>query len=490
MAAIDMGSNSFHMVVARLESGELRLVEKFAEKVMLGAGLDERNQLSDEYIEKALDCLRRFAQRAANIDPRWLRCIGTNTLRRARNCNVLIQHAQKLLNCPVEVVAGREEARLVYLGVSHSLPETPGRRLVFDIGGGSTEFIIGERFEALRTESLHMGCIAYRERFFPNGEISEKAFRRAVMSARREIMTIAADFRELGWSSAFGSSGTVKAIAGAAQAAGLASEGVTADCLPPLVARLLKHKNSADIEIDGIKPDRRSVFPSGLAILVAAFEQLGLERVDYSEGALREGVLYDMLGRLDHENVCERSVQAMMVRYGVDLGQAQRVQQTALQAFDQVNRYWDLNQSRNRDILRWAALMHEIGLTVSHAGFHKHGAYLLQWADLPGFTREEQKRLACLVSGHRRKVRPQLFEEIPEAARTSTLRLTLLLRISSLLHRSRRELHLPSFLIQVKDNEFRIQFPAGWAEEHPLTCGEFQQEQDVWDKLGYRLIIV
>lgn len=489
MAAIDMGSNSFHMVVARLESGEVRLVEKFAEKIMLASGLNDQNVLSDEAMERGLDCLKRFAQRAANINPRWLRCIGTNTLRRARNCNQFIQRAQAILNCPVEVVAGREEARLVYLGVSHSLADIEGRRLVFDIGGGSTEFIIGERFEALRTESLHLGCVAYRDRFFASGDISERQFKKAVMSARREIMTIAAEYRDVGWSSVVGSSGTVKAIINTAQASGYSHDGVNAQAINSLISDVLRAKHCDELDLPGLKPERRGVFPSGLAIMAAIFEQLGVEQVGYSEGALREGVLYDMLGRQDHENVCERSVRAMMVRYGVDAGQAERVQQTALQAFDQVEKFWQLDSSRHREMLRWAAMMHEIGLTVSHSGFHKHGAYILMYSDLPGFTRQEQKYLACLVGGHRRKIRLPHFDDLPAQAREETIRLTLLLRLAALLHRSRRELHLPSFLITVQQQNVEILFPKEWLDDHPLTGGELSQERDVWEKMGYRLSV-
>ena len=487
MAAIDMGSNSFHMVVARLESGEIRLLQKFAEKVRMAAGLDEQNLISDEAMERGLDCLRRFAQRAENIDPEWLRCIGTNTLRKARNGGRFIREAEKILSCPVEVVAGREEARLIYLGVSHSLPSHNGRRLVFDIGGGSTEFIIGEQFDPLLTESLHMGCVSYMERFFPDGNISEWNFFRAVMAARRELVAIEAAYRETGWEQVVGSSGTVKAVCNAIVESGLGEDCITRDALEKLIEKVLGFKTTDELQIPGVKADRAAVFPSGLALVTGIMEELNIDRVSYSDGALREGVLYDMLGRLAHENVCERTIHSMMKRYSIDQGQAQRVQQTALQAFDQARASWELDDDYYRELLSWAALVHEIGVAISHSGFHKHGAYVLQHSDMAGFSQREQMVLATLVASHRRKIRQPLFDELPEPVQLYTLKLSLLLRIAVLLHRSRREHHLPSFRLEAEGNRVRLHFPEGWLDSHPLTNGELQQEVGMWEKVGFSL---
>ena len=487
MAAIDMGSNSFHMVVGRLQEGEIRLMQKFGEKVRLAAGLDDDNNLVPEAFERGLACLRGFAQRAENIERDWLRCIGTNTLRKARNGNQFIAEAEKILNCPVQVVAGREEARLVYLGVSHTLPPTEGRRLVFDIGGGSTEFIVGEGFEPLLTESLHMGCVSYRERFFPDDEISEWNFFRAVMAARREVLAIEAGCREMGWNHAVGSSGTVKAVHNALIAAGSDDAVITRDRLQAMVDQVLSFKKTSDINIDGVKPDRCAVLPSGLAILTGVMEELKVDSLEYSDGALREGVLYDMLGRCEEENVCERTIHALMTRYSVDQAQAQRVQQTALQAFDQAQKSWQLERDQYRELLYWASLVHEIGLVISHSGFHKHGGYLLQHSDLLGFSQQEKKMLAVMVAGHRRKLRTQLLDELPAHERAPLLKNTLLLRLSVILHRSRQENHLPSFLLEVDGLKVKLIFPADWLDNHPLTKAELQLEQDVWQRVGFGL---
>lgn len=487
MAAIDMGSNSFHMVLARLEGGEVRPVQKLAEKVMLAAGLDGKNQLSDEAMERGLACLRRFAQMADTVDPHWIRCVGTNTLRRAHNAEKFLTRVREVLNCPVEVVAGREEARLIYLGVSHSLPDTPGRRLVFDIGGGSTEFIIGERFDALMTESLHIGCVEYRERFFAKGNLGARQFERAVTTARREIASIESASRKLGWESVVGSSGTVRAVESAAQACGYCTSGVTLDAMYKLRDRVLKAKSISEMDFPGLKDDRRSVFPSGLAILIAICEQLGIERVGSSEGAMREGVLYDMLGRLAPEDVRERSIQSMLTRYSVDVEQAKRVQSVAIGMFDQVSRDWQLQDEEWRDLLGWAALMHEVGLVISHSGFHKHGAYLLTHSDLPGFSKQEQQVLATLVVTHRRKVREGQFESLPPLMRLPTLRVALLLRLAVVLNHSRREDIVPPLLLEAEARRLVVKFPSGWLADRPLTEAGLQEELEIWPKLGVEL---
>lgn len=486
MAAIDMGSNSFHMVVAKVESGEVRPIDKFAEKVMLASGLNDQGELTSGAIGRGLQCLRKFSQRTENIQTKNIRCIGTNTLRHAKNGPLFLSQAQKILGCPVDVVDGREEARLIYLGVAHSLRSHDGHRLVFDIGGGSTEFIIGEGFEPILTESLHMGCVSYRERFFPERKITARGFRRAVLAARREVMAIEYAYTEAGWESAVGSSGTVKAIRNAVIENNFGDEVVTLKALRKLADLVLTFDTLDDISIAGVKPNRGSVFPSGLAIMMGIFEQLGIEELRYSSGALREGVLYDMLGRQDNENVCDRTIDSLTERYGVDKDQSQRVEQTALQAFDQARKSWGLCND-DREILHWAACTHEVGLMISHSSFHKHSAYILTNADMPGFSQQDKQLIATVVGNHRRKIRMVQFSELTNNWVKPALRLTLLLRLSVILHRSRREKHLPSFLIHAKDDALALKFPEEWLKEHPLDKGELTAEQEVWYAVGYRL---
>ena len=343
VAAIDLGSNSFHMVLAKVDHGEIRILERLGEKVQLAAGLDEQRQLSEEAMQRGLDCLRRFAQLIMGMPQGSVRIVGTNALREARNRSEFIRRAEAVLGHPVEVISGREEARLIYLGVSHSIADTPGKRLVCDIGGGSTEFVIGLRFEPLLRESLQMGCVSYTQRHFKDGKITPARYAQAYTAARLELMSIEHALRRHGWQDAVGASGTIKAVGLAIKGLGLSNGEVTADGLALLKRKLFKLGEVDKIELDGVKPDRRSIFPAGLAILEAIFDACELQSMSHSEGALREGVLYDLLGRHHHEDVRERTLSALQERYHVDLEQAARVEAKALSALAQVAPAWGLD---------------------------------------------------------------------------------------------------------------------------------------------------
>lgn len=490
LAAVDLGSNSFHMVVARLDHGEIRMLESLSEKVQLAAGFDEKGRLTEVAQDRALSCLSRFAQHLKGVEPRRLRIVGTNALRVAKNAASFIKKAERLMSQPIEVIAGREEARLIYLGVSHSLANQ-GRRLVVDIGGGSTEFIIGERFEPLLTESLHMGCVSFTTRYFPDGDISREGLERAIMAARQEVLPITSAYRELGWNNAVGASGTLKAICQVLQQTGLASEGsITLEGLRELADRLLHWRHVQEIDFPGLKEDRKPILPAGLAITTGFFEELGVDHMEYSEGALREGVLYDMLGRFSHEDIRDRTVQALQGRYHVDLPQAERVRQTALALYDELVQTQPLAATEGKDLLERAALLHEIGLGISHSGFHKHGAYILRYSDLPGFSRQAQEKLALIVGTHRRKIREEQKVDLSTAGGMPLLVLCLLLRVAVTMHHSRSRESLPRWRFQFRDGEFLLQFPKGWLERNPLTHADFQQEADWLETLGLVLRVV
>lgn len=487
LAAIDLGSNSFHMVVARLVQGELQMQEGLSEKVQLGAGLDEENYITPEARKRALECLGRFAQRLQGVPPEGMRIVGTNALRMARNVMQFIREAERVLGHDIEIVAGREEARLIYLGVSHSLPDQQGRRLVVDIGGGSTELIIGERFEPLETESLHMGCVSFTRRFFPAGQCDEKAFERAVTTACQEVLPIQRSYRQLGWQQAVGASGTIKAIALVCEENGWSDGNVTREGLQRIRRRLVRAGTVADAGLKGLREDRMPIFAAGVAILTGIFEQLELSTLEVSNGALREGLLYDLLGRLEHEDVRERSIQALMNRHHVDTQQAQRVAATAADFFRQVGGEWGLADAELADILRWGALLHELGLAVSHSQFHKHGAYLIQNSDLPGFSRQTQQRIALLVRTHRRKISLAALEELPQEDQLPILRLSLLLRLAARLHHARSEEPLPHTLLTARESLLVLTFPPGWLDEHPLTRADLEQEKYFFATAGLSL---
>ncbi len=487
IAAIDLGSNSFHIVRARHSHGEIRILERLGEKIQLAAGLDESRLLSEEAIQRGLDCLRRFAQLIAGMPRGAVRVVGTNALREARNRAEFIQRAEAVLGHAVEVISGREEARLIYLGVSHSMPDVPGRRLVTDIGGGSTEFIIGQRFETLQRESLQMGCVSFTKRFFADGKITAAQYARAYTAARLELMNIDQGLREMGWHQALGASGTIRAVALAIQAAGRGNGEITPDGIEWLKRKLLKQGDINLLNIDGVKPDRRAILPGGLAILEALFKALELQEMHLSEGALREGVLYDMIGRHSHEDVRERTLNALAERYHVDQRHAERVEKRALKSLAQVAEAWALTDENHAELLRWAARLHGVGLDIAHYQYHKHGAYLIEHSDLPGFSRRDQQALALLVRGHRRNIPLDRLQELgPEGE--PLLRLTLLLRFAILFHHIRHK-SIPDVQLSAGERSLDVQFPDGWLAENPLTQADFELEAQWLERVGYKLSV-
>ena len=488
IAAIDLGSNSFHIVLAKADHGEIRILERLGEKVQLAAGIDEQRELSEEAMQRGLDCLRRFAQLTNSLPAGAVRVVGTNALREARNRSVFIRRAEEILGHPVEVISGREEARLIYLGVSHTLADTPGKRLVADIGGGSTEFIVGQRFEPLLRESLQMGCVSFTQRYFRDGKITPARYAQAYTAARLELMGIEHSLRRLGWDEAVGASGTIRAVGLAMKAGGHGNGEVTAEGLAWLKRRVLKLGEVDKLDMDGIKPDRRAIFPAGLAILEAIFDALDLHTMNHSEGALREGVLYDLLGRHHHEDVRERTLSALMERYHVDLEQAQRVEAKALLALDDVAEAWGLDDEWHRELLSWASKVHEVGLDIAHYSYHKHGAYLVEHSDLGGFSRQDQQMLALLVRGHRRNIPKDKFAEFGDEG-IKLMRLCVLLRFAILFHHIRGTQDMPAVKLRASDDSLDVVFPEGWLAANPLTQADFEAEAEWLKRIGLTLSV-
>ncbi|WP_404983252.1 exopolyphosphatase [Cobetia marina] len=478
LAAIDLGSNSFHLLLANHQAGQLQVVAKQGEKIQLAAGLDEDGMLSEDAMERALNCLAQFAPFLDGIEAEHLRIVGTNALRAAHNSQTLIDRAEELLGHPIEIIAGREEARLIYLGAAHALADVHGKRLIIDIGGGSTEFIIGEQFEPLLLESLHMGCVAYTKTFFSDGEISEKRMRRAELAARSELASIQRSYRELGWDDPVGSSGTIKAAASVMEAHGWAAHGlVTREGLHRLRTALLGFKRLDKVSLPGLKSDRASVFPAGVAILCGIFEALELEQIRYSDGALREGVLFDLIGRNTAEDSRIAAIDLLRRRYGIDTRHAANVRDTALALFDQVADAWSLGAS-SRQMLAWGAELHEVGLAISHSQFHRHGAYLIEHSDLQGFSRPEQKALAFLVRAHRRKFASRELANLPLTLQPRLARLARLLRIAVMLNHSRPEQPVLGTQLSAKGDELRLSLAEEY-RDHSLICDDLTQESSL-----------
>ena len=489
MAAIDIGSNSFHLAIARLDHREVRKLASMSEKVQLAAGLDDNNYLSEEAQQRGLDCLARFVGRLDAVSPQRLRIVATNALRQAKNANEFITRANQILPKPLEVIAGREEARLIYLGVSHTNASTD-KRLVIDIGGGSTEFIIGKGFDPILTESLQMGCVAFTKAFFADGHITEKGFDKAMAAARKEVLSISRLYQKTGWDSVTGSSGTIKAVNQILLQLGLADEQerITLHGVKELQRLLIKTKHVNDISFADVKDTRKAVLPAGVAVLLAAMSVLGIETIRYSDGALREGVMYDMLGRFASEDVRDRSVQALMVRYSVDKKQAKRVVKTAQLLFDQVKNRLGLDDE-DADLLRRAAYLHEIGLAISHSSYHRHSAYLLQNSDIDGFSQVDKTRMAQLVLHHRRKLKIEGYDEVKMVGGDSLVYLTLLLRLAVILHHNRSKQDEFALRLSVQDETHWTLALDDDSDSGGMLIGDLHDEAEAWQKWHMHLTI-
>jgi len=487
IAAVDLGSNSFHMIIARLEGEQLHIVDRLREQVQLGAGLDRYKRLTPEIRTRALTCLERFGQRLNDLPQGSVRAVGTNTLRKARNSDAFLIQAERALGHPIEVIAGREEARLIYLGVAGSVADDHGQRLVIDIGGGSTEYIIGMRSEPFYRESLFMGCVSYAQRFFAKGRITATALNKAEIAARRELQSIETFYRQVGWASTIGASGTILAIARVLQANGWSDGAITRDGLTRLRQALLDTGRIEKLDLEGLRRDRAPIFPSGVAILTASFDALLIDQMQVSDGALREGLLYELLGRIRHEDVREQTVTALVERSHLDTAQAARVADTASHLFDQAAGPWALDDL-DALLLAWAARLHEIGLSIAHSQFHRHGAYILSHADMEGFSRQDQQVLAMLVRGHRRKFPGVDFRRLPTDRQLPARRLALLLRLAALLNRSRSDLAPPTLGLTVAGDIVQLRFPDGWLGAHPLTRADLDEEHRYLKRVGFTLV--
>ena len=488
VAAIDLGSNSFHMVIAQIKNGQLKIIDRLREPVRLADGLDEWQRLGEEAQLRALSCLERFGQRLVNVPQGCVRAVGTNTLRSASNGPEFIGQAERLLGHPIEVVSGTEEARLIYQGVLNSLALDEKKRLVIDIGGGSTELIIGKGNKPSLMESLSMGCVSVSRRYFKDGAITAAAWEKALLFALLELEPKIAVYRKLGWDTAVGASGTIRAIDKVIQAAGWEHEGITLSALKRVQRALLDAGNINRIKMSGLNQDRAAVFPGGLVILLACFEALGIKQMRVADGALREGLLYDLLGRISHNDIRSQSVQHLAARYHVDMEQAARVAKTAQRCLKQLARDWNLENESCSRWLAWASMLHEIGLDIAHNQYHKHGAYVIENADLAGFSLQEQKLVALLVLAHRRRFPAKAINELRQPRTRMIQGLAILLRLATLLHRSRNSEELPLFKVKAEKKTLSLAFPKQWLDTHPLTRADLEQETDYLAEIGAKLV--
>lgn len=490
-AAIDLGSNSFHMVIARVVDGAMQVLGRLKQRVHLADGLDHQNRLSEEAIQRGLSCLALFAERLQGFSPANVTIVGTHTLRQAVNAEEFLQRAADVIPYPIEVISGHEEARLIFMGVEHTQPEK-GRKLVIDIGGGSTELVIGEDFEPRLVESRRMGCVSFGNLYFPGGVISKDNFRRARLAATQKLETLSWQYRLLGWQYALGASGTIKATCEVLQAMGEKDKLVTPERLQMLYDEVIKHKSLDSLSLPGLSDERKAVFIPGLAILCGVFDALAIRELRLSDGALREGVLYEMEGRFRHQDIRSRTAQSLANHYAIDSDQARRVLDTT----DQLYQQWrDQNPKQANPqlsaLLKWAAMLYEVGLTINHSGLHRHSSYILQNTNMPGFNQDQQTLLATLVRFHRKAVKVEEMPRLTLFKKKQFLPLVFLLRLGTLLNNQRQATSTPEPLkLTTDDGHWTLTFPYGYFSQNNLVQLDLEREQSYWkDVTGWQLMV-
>ena len=485
LAAVDLGSNSFHLEIGRVVDRQIYPLDAVREVVRLGGGLTAEKRIDRATQAAALEALAKFAERLRGFPRQGVRAVGTNALRIAKNSPQFLREARHVLGFPIEVISGREEARLIYLGVSHSMPVSAAKRLVVDIGGGSTEFIIGTGVEPQLTESLYMGCLSYSFKYFPEGKIDKSRMKAAELAARQELAGITHAYRAAGWEEAVGSSGTARSMENILRENDFAAEGLTREGLERLRSALIKHERADPDKIGGLRANRAPVLPGGVAIMSAVFDELGIETMKVSDGALRHGVLYDLLGRVEHRDMREVTVAQFMRRYHIDTAQAERMKHLSLMIHDALSPGAERDEDADRQMLEWAARLAEVGLSIEHAQYHKHSAYVLSNADMPGFSRMEQARLARLVLAHRGKLRKMQDAglEGPD------WKLVFALRIAALILRSRTDAKLPFLRVAADAGGFAIDLPQSWLEENALSADALDSETSHWKSVGMKLTV-
>jgi exopolyphosphatase/guanosine-5'-triphosphate,3'-diphosphate pyrophosphatase len=487
-AVIDLGSNSFHMLMVKVVGGSVQVIGRVKRKVRLAAGLNDSLVLSHKAMKRGWECLALFAERLQDIPPQNIRIVGTATLRLARNVATFLQEAEVILGQKVQVISGEDEARIIYLGVAHT-SNSDSNRLVIDIGGASTEMVIGQGFTPKLLASLNMGCVTFLDRYFADQRLSEQNFLAAISAAETETQSITAKFRQESWQLAVGASGTVQAVQEILVAQGK-DEVITLQKLDDIMQQVMACGELERLNIIGLAQERKPVFPSGLAILIALFRQLDIQGMTLAGGALREGILYGMLPQLQDTNVRSRTVNSLMVRYFIDQQHAQRVAEMAVELATQLQSHWDLQKFEGLSMLRSSALLHELGLLIEYKNHHHHGAYIISHSDLPGFTRAQQQLVMALVHNHRAEIMPEVLARQTMTSVVLAVRLTRILRLAVILSMRRRHEALPQVTIRAKSECLELTLPGGWLEQHPLMRAELEQEIQYQQQVGWQLTIL
>ncbi len=498
LAAVDLGSNSFRLEIGRYENGQIQRVDYLKETVRQGGDLDEYRNLTPEAIERGLKCLARFGETLKGIPKHHVRAVATQTLREAKNRDVFLKLAKKALGYEIEVISGVEEARLIYQGVSRLLPQSDEKRLVIDVGGRSTEFILGQHLNAETTDSLRVGSVAWSLKYFSDGALAEKNFQRAEIAAESFLDAVAHIYQHSHWDVAYGASGTVGAVADILNVAGFEEGKITREGLTWLRHQLIKAKTTDKLDLAGLKEDRKSVIAGGLCILIGIFDLLKLDTLMVASGALRHGLLYDMMAEEEHtaEDLRDASITHLSNRFGVNKAHAKNVCKVALGFFDALIPSLELHDDTTpalnkpeliklRQILGWAALSHEIGCAISHSESQKHGAYILDNTELMGFAQSELHRLSLLVLGHSGKLK-KLDTDFNDAYFVSQL---IALRLAVIFCHSRNTPVLKNVTFERAENTFLLILPSAWQKAFPQTCYLLEEEILAWQKINWGLVV-
>ncbi|PSU97527.1 exopolyphosphatase [Photobacterium kishitanii] len=488
IAALDLGSNSFHLVIARVIGQRLQIISRYKQRIHLASGLDNQHNLSQDAIERGLACLAMFAERLQGFEPENVRVAATYTLRQARNADIFIRRAETIMPYPIEIIAGTEEARLIYLGVAHTQPEQ-GKRLVIDIGGGSTELVIGSGFETNKVCSKHIGCVSYTKNFFADGKLNLTNFAAAQLAAHQKLETIVNQYKQLGWQKVLGASGTIKAIQAVLIAQGHHDGILTQPRLQQLITALIACKHQHKLVLAGLSEDRQPVFAAGVAIISAIFSALNITEMHFSNAALREGLLYEMEQRFRHCDIRSRTATAIAQQYNIDMPQAQRVKNTAIALYTQIESSPTDKHAELVTLLAWGALLHEVGLSISYPGFHRHSAYLLRYSIMPGFSVEQQTLLATLVRFQRKRLK---LDEIPSLTiykRKQLYPLIRALRLAVTLNGQRNIIPVPQIILTVNNEHWQLTLPKNWLTTNTLLAADLVTEQQYWHKAGWQLTI-
>lgn len=489
VAAVDLGSNSFHMIVCSLNNGKLITLDQLKEMVRLASGLDKNNVLDAATQQRALACLERFGQRIRNFPPESVRIVGTNTLRAAKNAQQFLVKAEQALNHPIHIISGIEEARLIYQGVAFSLAAQGNLRLVMDIGGGSTEYIIGSGETPHNKESLHMGCVSVSNWFFPDGKLSKEAFTKAVLFAQQQLEPLETKFERGNWDEAIGASGSLRSIARVLELKNWSNNGITRTGLDLLVNHLNQCTHINELNLPELDTERLPVFPGGLAIAYATFKSLNIDQMTLSDGALREGLIQDLLGRIYDQDIRSATTQLIAERYHTDQRHAARIKQTVHYILENATTQMAFAGDEDcRQFIDWAADLHEIGQDIAHSQYHKHSAYIIENGDLAGFSKQDQILLATIIRSHRRKFSFSRFLNLPAPWNQCAPYITLILRLAVLLRRNRHDDDLPAFKISLSKSKMVLAFPKDWLAQSPLTYTDLTQEADYLRDEGFTLM--